>query len=97
MKESQSMQKEEFQEGDFMNIFEMPSTSEGNNLAMQDFSQATAVNNVNVVNQNTLISLLDGQNQITIQQHQPDGSTQSSTVDMQYTTDINAHFQNQEQ
>ncbi|XP_075155752.1 spt7 [Haematobia irritans] len=102
MKESQRMQKEEFHEGDFMNIFEIPSTSDGNNLNVQDFSSSTTgniSNNVNIVSQNTLMNLLDGQNQITIQQQQPqDGGGAQSTVELQttYTTDINAHFQNQE-
>ena len=99
MKESQNMQKEEFQEGDFMNIFEMPSTSVNNAMGMQDFtgggagtSSGLGGNNVGVVHQNTLMSLLDNQNQITVQQ-----DSHSSTVDMHaYTTDINTHFQNHE-
>lgn len=103
MKESQNMQKEEFHEGDFMNIFEMPSATDGNNMTMQDFSNTASggignvtgmpSNNVNVVQQNALMSLLDGQNQMTIQQ---DG--QSASVDMQtYTTEVSNHFQSHEQ
>lgn len=105
MKESQNMQKEEFQEGDFMNIFEMPSTSNGNTMVgMQDFGGGGAAGgsssvvggggNVGVVHhQNTLMSLLDGQNQITLQQD----PHSSAVVDMNaYTADINTHFQNHE-
>lgn len=104
MKESQNMQKEEFQEGDFMNIFEMPTTSDGNAMALQDFTGAVAStsaganpsstggNNVNVVHQNAIISLLDGPNQITVQQ-----DSQPTSVDINvYNTDINTNFQSNE-
>lgn len=104
MKESQNMQKEEFQEGDFMNIFEMPATSDGNTMGMQDFNGVVTAsagggnvnsggnNSVNVVHQNTLMSLLEGQNQITVQQ---DGHP--TNVDIHtYNTDINTNFQNHE-
>lgn len=102
MKESQNMQKEEFQEGDFMNIFEMPSTSDGNTMNIQDFntvvttggtsmSSTSTSNNVNVVHQNTLMSLLESQNQINVQ------DPNNTTVDMNtYNTDINTHFQSHE-
>ncbi|KAI8125561.1 hypothetical protein FF38_02323 [Lucilia cuprina] len=104
MKESQNMQKEEFQEGDFMNIFEMPATSDNNAMGMQDFNSVVTTsgsggsvntsggNNVNVVNQNTLMSLLEGQNQIAVQQ-----DTHPATVDIHsYSTDINTNFHSHE-
>lgn len=101
MKESQNIQKEEFQDREFMNIFE---TSDGNTMGMQDFNgvvTATSAgsntnlngsSNANVVHQNTLMSLLDGQNQITVQQD----SHPAVDIHAYTAADINPNFQNHE-
>ncbi|KAM7349390.1 spt7 isoform 2-T3 [Cochliomyia hominivorax] len=80
MKESQNMQKEEFQEGDFMNIFEMPTASDGSSMGMQDFNGVVTANSG------------EGQNQITVQQDAHPTTVDLHA----YSSDINTNFQNNE-
>ncbi|KAL9881651.1 uncharacterized protein LOC119637031 isoform X2 [Glossina fuscipes] len=96
MKESQNMQKDEFQETDFMNIFEMPSTSNGgaNASSVQDFSGSvtnSGSTSATVLHQNNILGLLDNQTHITLH-----SEAQSNNDIQAYANDINQHLQTHE-
>ncbi|XP_017472091.1 PREDICTED: uncharacterized protein LOC108363286 isoform X1 [Rhagoletis zephyria] len=68
MKESQSMQKEEFQEGDFLNILEMPASNEQNvgvlSAGMQDLPSTGSGSSQSGAG---MLSMLEGQSHMTVQ------------------------------
>ncbi|XP_067637181.1 uncharacterized protein Spt7 [Eurosta solidaginis] len=68
MKESQSMQKEEFQEGDFLNILEMPSSNEPNSSMLSGgISELTSGGSANAHSSVAMLSMLEGQSHMSVQ------------------------------
>lgn len=76
MKESQSMQKEDFQEGDFLNILEMPASNDHNvgvlNSGMQDIPNSGGVSAQSGIG---VLSMLEGQSHMSAQHTGYNGST----------------------